>query len=194
MHCDLHWGGVLRNRQCVHSLLIQCFVSCGSTNYTALWVTGYFGDLSAVLVVDELHRQAVDRRCFKRPSRLGNWSVCTPPSRSLVEPHLHLSQIIVLSLYCPQAAIVKESSILRHKACLLSQFNNWQCQSLQPTAGVSSNILDRLSASFFQLHVAGNRTYSSRVKHVALRCFFIQDVDAPTPVSVDCPTVEWVDI
>jgi len=40
------------------------------------------------------------------------------------------------------------------------------------------------------LHVAGNRTYSSRVKHVALRCFFIQDVDAPTPVSVDCPTVE----
>ena len=26
------------------------------------------------------------------------------------------------------------------------------------------------------LHVAGNRTYSSRVKHVALRYFFIQDL------------------
>ena len=66
-------------KQYVRRLLSQCFVSCGSTNYTALWVTGYLGDLSAVLVVDELHRQAVDRRCFKRPSRLRNWSVCAHP-------------------------------------------------------------------------------------------------------------------
>ena len=32
--------------------------------------------------------------------------------------------------------------------------------------------IDNISA----LHVAGNRTYSSRVKHVALRYFFIQDL------------------
>ena len=51
-----------------------------SINYTALWVTGYFGDLSVVLVVDELQRQAVDKRCCKRPSRLRNWIVCTPPT------------------------------------------------------------------------------------------------------------------
>ena len=63
-----------------NSLFSQCFVSWGSTNYTALWVTGYFGDLSAVLVVDELQRQAVDRRCCKRPSRLRSWSVRTPPT------------------------------------------------------------------------------------------------------------------
>ena len=71
---------MLRNRQYVHNLLSQCFVSYGSTNYTALWATGYLGDLSAVLVVDELRRQAVDRRCCKRPSRLRNWSVCTHPT------------------------------------------------------------------------------------------------------------------
>ena len=34
------------------------------------------------------------------------------PPRSLVEPHLKLSQFIVLSLYCPQAALFQESSIL----------------------------------------------------------------------------------
>ena len=33
-----------------------------------------------MLVVDELQRQAVDRRCCKKPSRLRNWSVCTPPT------------------------------------------------------------------------------------------------------------------
>ena len=105
--------------------------------------------------------------------------------RSLVEPHLQLSQFIVVSFYCPQAAFFQEPSILRHTACLLSQFNNWQCQSLQPTAGVSSNILKRLSASFFQLHVAGNRTYSSRVKHVALRRFFIQELVKEGRITVD---------
>ena len=80
MHCDLHWGRVLRNRQYVNSLLSQCLVSWGSTNYTALWVTGYLGDLSAALEIDDLQQQAVDRRCCKKPSRLRNWSVCTHPT------------------------------------------------------------------------------------------------------------------
>ena len=37
------------------------------------------------------------------------------------------------------------------------------------------------------LHVAGNRTYSSRVKHVALRYFFIQEI-----VREDRITVKYV--
>ena len=148
MHCHLHWGGVLRNRQYVHSLLSQCFVSCGSTNHTALWVTGYLGDLSAILVVDKLQRQAVDRRCCKRPSRLRNWSV-------LHTPHVHLSNRIwtyhssssqaFIALKRPFSRVI-HSPHPRHTACLLSQFNNWQRQSLQPTAGVSSNILNNSMA------------------------------------------------
>ena len=162
MHCDLHWGGVLRNRQCVHSLLIQCFVSCGSTNYTALWVTGYFGDLSAVLVVDELQRQAADRRCCKRPSRLRNWSVCTPP----MFPRRTASELITVhrpkpSLPSSGLSRVIHSSHPRHTACLLSKFNNWQRQSLQLTAGVSSNILNTLLLSYYYVCLQTMyRTYS----------------------------------
>ena len=67
------------------------------------------------------------------------------PPRSLVEPHLNLSQGIVLSLYYPQAAPFQESSILHildtQRVCS-SQSNNWQRQSLQPTAGVSYNIFN----------------------------------------------------
>ena len=80
MHCDLGWGGVLRKGQYVHAQLSQCFVSCGSTNCAALWVTGHLGCRSPVHVVDELQRQAVGRRCCKRPSRLSYWSVCAPPT------------------------------------------------------------------------------------------------------------------
>ena len=111
MHCDLHWGEALRNRQYVHSLLSQCFVSCGSTNYTALWVTGYLGDLSAALVVDELKRQAVDRCCCKRPSGLRNWSVCTPPTFT----HRTASELITVHRpehLLPSGGLFQESTIL----------------------------------------------------------------------------------
>ena len=139
---------MLRNRQYVHNLLSQCFVSYGSTNYTALWATGYLGDLSAVLVVDELRRQAVDRRCFKRPSR------CLHPPPTFTRR----TASAVITVHRPQPLLpssgffsrVIHSSHPRHTACLLSQFNNWQRQSLQPTEGVSSNILNRfLSHRFF---------------------------------------------
>ena len=132
-------------KQYVRRLLSQCFVSCGSTNYTALWVTGYLGDLSAVLVVDELHRQAVDRRCFKRPSRLRNWSVCTPPltfTRRTASAHITDHRPKPLLPSSGLFSTVIHSSHPRHTACLLSQFDNWQRQSLQPTPGVASNILN----------------------------------------------------
>ena len=114
---------MLRNWQYAHSLLSQCFVSCGSTNYTALWVTGYLGDLSAVLVVDELQRQAVDRRCCKRPSRLRNWSVCTPPTFT----RRTASELITVHRpkpLLPSSGLFQESSILhildRQRVCSVS--------------------------------------------------------------------------
>ena len=123
MYCDLHWGGVLRNRQYVRSLLSQCFVSCGSTNYTASWVTGYLGDLSEVLVVDELQRQAVDRHCCERPSRLRNWSVCTPPTFA----RRTASELITVHRPKPllsSTGLFQESSILHildtQRVCLVS--------------------------------------------------------------------------
>ena len=102
---------MLRNRQFVHNLLSQCFVSCGSTNCTALRVTGYLGDLSAVLVVDELQRQAVDRRCCKRPSRLRNWIVCTHPTFT----GRTASELITVHRpkpLLPSSGLFQESSIL----------------------------------------------------------------------------------
>ena len=34
------------------------------------------------------------------------------------------------------------------------------------------------------LHVAGNRTYSPRAKHIALRCFFVQQLVEEGKVSI----------
>ena len=73
-------------KSAVHSLLSQCIVNFGSTNYTALRVTGYSEDPSAVLVVDELQRYVVERRCCKRQSGLRNWRLCTP----LLTPHTRI--------------------------------------------------------------------------------------------------------
>ena len=127
MHCDLHWGRVLRNRQFVHSLLNQRFVSCGSTNYTASWVTGFSGDFSAVLVVNELRWQAVDRRCCKRPSRLRNWSICTHATFT----RRTASELI--TVHCPKPLLpssgpFQESSILHildaQRVCSVSLTND----------------------------------------------------------------------
>ena len=40
------------------------------------------------------------------------------------------------------------------------------------------------------LHVIGNRTYSLRVKHVALRCFFIQELVNEGRISINCVKTE----
>ena len=103
-------------------LLTGWSVCCGSTSYTALWVTGYFGDLSAILVIDELQRQAVDRRCSKKPSRLRNWSVCTHPtftcrtSSELITVHRPKPLL-------PSSGLFQESSILHvldtQRVCLV---------------------------------------------------------------------------
>ena len=53
------------------------YVDCPGVGQVA---RGLRTDRSAILVVDELKRQSADRRCCKRPSRLRNWSVCTPPT------------------------------------------------------------------------------------------------------------------
>ena len=67
-----------------HGLLSHCCVCCGSPNFTAKWVTSYLKEPSAILAVDELQRQAVARRCNKRPSRLRNWRFCTNPTFTLL--------------------------------------------------------------------------------------------------------------
>ena len=38
----------------MYGLSNECFASCGSTNPTILYVTGYLEDPGAVLLVDEL--------------------------------------------------------------------------------------------------------------------------------------------
>lgn len=93
----------------------------------------------AVHVVDELQRDAVDgSSCCKRLSRLRNWIFALTP-RALVKPHLNDTQFIVLSFYCPEAALIqsRHSSPPQPAACLLSQRNDCQRQNLQPTAEVS---------------------------------------------------------
>ena len=122
----------------------QCIVNFGSTNYTALRVTGYSEDPSAVLVVDELQRYVVERRCCKRQSGLRNWRLCTP----LLTPHTRIwtrcssSYPKLLLPYKRPFSRAINSSHPRHTACLLGRFNDRQRQSLQPAAGVSSNILN----------------------------------------------------
>ena len=58
------------------SLLSQCFVSCGSTNYSIGIFWEAFQPFSSLLWSSSCQRQAIDSRCCKRSSRLGNWSVC----------------------------------------------------------------------------------------------------------------------
>ena len=72
-----------------------------------------------------MQRQAVDRRYCERPSRLRNWSVCTPP-RSLVEPHLNLSQFIVLSLCFPRAAFFKSNPFFTSSTYSVSAHSVYQ--------------------------------------------------------------------
>ena len=108
--------------------------------------TGYLGDLSAVLVVDELKRQAVDRRCCERPSRLGNWSVCTPTPLTRRTVSELITVHIILSLCCPQAALFLESSILHilgtQRVC--SVILATDAPIFAANCRSSSNILNRL--------------------------------------------------
>ena len=101
---------LLRKRQYVHIKLSQCFISYDSTNHTALWVTGYLEDLSAVLVVDELQRQAAIDVAV-RASRWKNWSVWTPPTFT----RRTASELITVHRpkpLLPSSGLFQESSIL----------------------------------------------------------------------------------
>ena len=109
---------------------------------------GILEDPSAVLVVDDLQRYFVKRRCCKRQSGLRNWSVCKPllPPHTRIWTLCRLSYLEYLFPYKRSSSRVTNSSHLRHTSCLTRCFNDCQRQSLQPTAGVSSNILDRFRA------------------------------------------------
>ena len=79
------------------------YVDCPGVGQVA---RGLRTDRSAILVVDELKRQSADRRCCKRPSRLRNWSVCTPPTFTR-RTESELITVHRPKLYRPQAAFFK---------------------------------------------------------------------------------------
>ena len=93
-----------------------------------------------------------------------------PPHSS----HPHLNFICTSSHPKRSFSRVTKSSHPRQTACLLGQFNDCQRQSLQPTAGVSSNIINRLSASFQRGTRIGNPEMEQQLRifrETPLLCF-----------------------